>query len=153
MKELKVQPIRNGTVIDHIPSGRALQVLRILGLPREGGTSIVSAIMNVPSGKDGTERKDIVKVEDRELRPRELDKIALVAPHVTINIIREYDVADKRHVDLPEEVEGIVTCSNPSCVTNHEPTTATFKVLKEDPPTLRCTYCERIVENVAEHVV
>lgn len=150
MKELKVQPIRNGTVIDHIPPGRALKVLSILGLPRPEGTSIVSAVMNVPSKT--VERKDIVKVEDREIRADELSKIALIAPDVTINIIREFDVAQKSKVDLPESVKGVVDCPNPSCVTNHEPTEAAFDVLPDDGPRLRCLYCERVVEDVASLV-
>jgi aspartate carbamoyltransferase regulatory subunit len=151
VKELKVQPIRNGTVIDHIPPGRAPKVLEVLGLPRPEGTSIVSAVMNVPSKK--TKRKDIVKVEDRELRADELSKIALIAPDVTINIIREFDVAQKSDVELPDTVKGLIDCQNPSCVTNHEPTDAAFDVLQEDPPQLKCRYCERVVDDVASAVV
>lgn len=150
MKELKVQPIRNGTVIDHIPPGRAPKVLNILGLPRPDGTSIVSAVMNVPS--KNLSRKDVVKVEDREIRSDELSKIALVAPDVTINVIREFDVAQKSKADLPESVKGVVDCPNPSCVTNHEPTEPTFDVLREDPPRLQCRYCERVVDDVASLV-
>ena len=88
MKELKVTPIKDGTVIDHITPGRALKVLRILKIP-ESTSSVVSVAMNV-SGKMG--KKDIVKVENRELDPKELDKIALIAPKATINIIRDYEV-------------------------------------------------------------
>lgn len=151
MRELKVQPIRNGTVIDHIDPGMAFKVLRVLGLPRRGGTSVVSAIMNVPSGADA--RKDIVKVEDRELRPEELSRIALIAPHATINIIRDYNVAEKREVEVPDEVADIVRCTNPNCVTNHEPVAARFAVVHKEPVVLRCAFCDRVITDVAEHVV
>src|ERR1700737_2335006 len=101
MQELKVQPIRNGTVIDHIAPGRAITVLRILGMPRMGWTSIITAAMNVPSSRG---RKDILKIEDRELDPTEVNKISLIAPQATINIVREYEVVRKELVELPEKV-------------------------------------------------
>jgi len=141
MRELKVQPIRNGTVIDHITPGQALRVLRVLGLPRPGSASTISIVINVPSRE--MKRKDIVKVEDRELDPAELAQIALIAPRATINIIREYHVAEKHAVTLPDKVAGIATCPNTDCVTRGaEPVEPAFDVLKKDPVTLRCAYCE-----------
>ncbi len=91
MRELRVTPIKNGTVIDHIPAGRALKVLKILGIG-DAVTSTVTVAMHVPSQAMGW--KDIVKVEDRELGSREIDKIALIAPSATVNVIRNYNVAD-----------------------------------------------------------
>ncbi len=94
MKELKVTPIRNGTVIDHIPPGSALKVLMVLGLPREGSSSSVTVAMNASSsGEQG--RKDIVKIEDRELDRDELAALAVMAPDATISLIRNYEVAKK----------------------------------------------------------
>jgi len=145
-----VQPIRNGTVIDHISPGNAIRVLRILGLPRPGWTSTVTAAMNVGSARG---RKDILKIEDRELDPSEVNKISLVAPNATINIIREYEVARKERVELPEKVSGLVKCPNPNCVTNHEPIRSQFLIVAKDPVRLRCGYCDREVADVAEHVV
>ncbi|MDM7913205.1 MAG: aspartate carbamoyltransferase regulatory subunit, partial [Methanotrichaceae archaeon] len=109
--ELRVKPIKNGTVIDHIAGGQALNVLKILGI---SGTTdaTVSVVMNVESKKLG--KKDIVKVEDRELKEEEVNKIALIAPAATINIIRDYSVVEKRTVDLPDEIVGVVRCQNPS---------------------------------------
>jgi aspartate carbamoyltransferase regulatory subunit len=150
MKELKVQPIRNGTVIDHISAGRAVTVMRILGLLRPGWTSTVTAAMNVPSNKG---RKDILKIEDRELDPGEVNKISLIAPNATINIIREYEVARKERVAIPEKVSGLVKCPNPNCVTNHEPVKTQFLVVSQDPVKLQCGYCDRDVHDVAEHIV
>jgi aspartate carbamoyltransferase regulatory subunit len=151
MKELKVQPIRNGTVIDHIAPGRALQVLRILGLAREGVASTVMVAQNV-STRRGNGRKDILKIEDRELDPDEVNKVALISPGATINIVREFDVTRKVPVSLPREIAGIVRCPNPNCVTNHEPAPAVFAVVKMDPPILQCAFCDRLVENVTESI-
>src|SRR5256884_4776893 len=105
-KELYVKKIRNGTVIDHISAGHALDVVKILGIGRGEG-DIVSVAMNVPSKT--ASKKDIVKVENRELKPGEVDKIALIAPGATINIIRDYEWADKTRVKLPDSLRGIVT--------------------------------------------
>lgn len=150
MKELKVQPIRNGTVIDHISPGTAVTVMRILGLLRPGWTSTLTAAMNVPSSKG---RKDILKIEDRELDAGEVNKISLIAPNATINIVREYEVASKTVVQIPEKVSGLVKCPNPNCVTNHEPIKSQFIVVTKNPVKLQCGYCDRVVTEVAEHIL
>ncbi len=149
-KELKIPLIKDGTVIDHIDAGNAVKVLRILGIP-ETTTSVVSVAINVKS-KLG--RKDIVKVENRELDPNEVDKIALVAPKASINIIRDYEVAEKHRVNLPEEIQGIVCCSNPTCISNaNEPVISRFKVIKKDPLRIKCYYCEREPEDISERII
>lgn len=139
-----VKKIKNGSVIDHISAGHALDVLRILSIDgREGHT--VSVAMNVLSKKQA--KKDIVKVENRELVPGEVDKIALIAPGATINIIRDYEVVEKTRVKLPETIKGIIKCANPSCVSNAgEPVEPRFKVERVDPLRMRCFYCARIME-------
>lgn len=150
MKELKIQPIKDGTVIDHITAGNAVKVLHILGIP-ETSSSIVSVAMNV---KSRLGKKDIVKVESRELDTNEVDKIALIAPKATINIIREYEVAEKHRVKLPDEIIGIVRCSNPTCVSNSsEPVKSRFKVISKDPTRIKCYYCEREPEDIAERII
>jgi aspartate carbamoyltransferase regulatory subunit len=150
MKELKITPIKDGTVIDHIAPGFALKVLRVLNLP-ESSSSVVSVIMNV-TGKKG--KKDIVKIENRELDPKELNKIALIAPKATINIIRNYDVAKKHTVQIPDEVVGIARCPNPTCISNaHEPVESRFIVISKDPPRIRCYYCEREPEDITEGII
>jgi len=149
MKELKIPPIKDGTVIDHITGGNAVKVLHILGIPKT--TNVVSVAMNVKS-KFG--KKDIVKVENRELDPFEVDKIALIAPKATINIIRDYEVAEKHRVNLPDEIKGIVCCSNPTCVSNSkEPVKSRFKVLSKDPLRIKCYYCEREPEDISERII
>src|SRR5690606_3452725 len=101
-KELKVKPIKNGTVIDHIKANKALSVLKILELPSE--ESAVTIAMNVQSSQ--MDSKDIVKIEGRELASKEVDKIALIAPKATINIIRDYEIAGKGKVRLRNEIRG-----------------------------------------------
>jgi len=141
---LRVSKIRNGTVIDHITNGHALDVVKILGITgRTGG--IVTVAMNVPSKKVGV--KDIVKIEGRELNSKEVDKIALLAPHASINIIRDYVVVEKQVVKLPEVLKGIVKCANPACISNsEEPVQPTFYVERKEPLRLKCHYCGYIME-------
>ncbi len=143
-KKLIVSKIANGTVIDHIPAGKALKVLKILGITGEEGYR-VALVMNVASDRLG--RKDIVKVEDRFLSKEEVDRIALIAPTATINIIRDYKVVEKREVELPDVIEGIVKCINPNCVTNQprEHVKPRFKVLSKKPVKLECHYCGEVM--------
>ncbi len=148
---LKVQKIKNGIVIDHIPCGMALKVLKILNIEGDIG-STVSLAMHVKS-KIGW--KDIVKIEDRFLDEREIDKIALIAPYATVNVIENYNVVKKHRVQVPKYVKGIVKCINPRCITNqNEPIETEFVVISQNPVIIKCKYCERemssaeIVENI-----
>jgi len=143
-RTLRVSKIRSGTVIDHITSGHALDVLKILGIT--GRTEgVVTVAVNVPSKKLGV--KDMVKVEGRELNPEEVDKIALLAPHATINIVRGYKVVEKQRVKLPKAIRGMVKCANPACISNsREPVQPTFYVEQEEPLLLKCHYCGYIME-------
>ncbi|MFQ6068508.1 MAG: aspartate carbamoyltransferase regulatory subunit [Candidatus Bathyarchaeia archaeon] len=143
-KTLLVSKIKDGTVIDHITGGHALDVVKILGITgRTNG--IVLIAMHVPSKQLGI--KDIVKVEGRELKPEEVDKIALLAPHASINIIRDYKVADKKRVKLPNIIRGTVQCGNPACISNsNEPVQSKFYVESQEPLMIRCHYCSYIME-------
>ncbi|MCE8424699.1 MAG: aspartate carbamoyltransferase regulatory subunit [Candidatus Methanoperedens sp.] len=150
-KEMRIRRIHHGTVIDHITAGQALNVLRILGISGTT-TAVVSVALNVSSGVIGL--KDIVKVEDRELEEEEVDRISLIAPDATINIIRDFEVIEKYMVDLPERLEGVVKCANPNCISNtNEPVTSKFTVNKK-PVELRCIYCDHVIsEGIAEHLI
>jgi len=150
-KELRVLPIKSGTVIDHIKAGQALNVLKILEINAKTD-AVLSVVMNVRSKKMG--RKDIVKVEGRELKPEEVDKIALIAPNATINIIRDSEVTAKHKVYLPKSIEGIIRCANPNCISNaeKEPVMSKFITMSENPPLFRCFYCERIIEDVSGYI-
>lgn len=143
-KELRVSKIRDGTVIDHINGGYALDVVKILGITGKEKRVMTIAI-NVPSKRFRV--KDIVKIEGRALSPREVNRIALVAPHASINIIRDYNVVEKLEVKLPKIIEGIVKCANPTCISNSdEPVVTKFYVKNEEPLLLKCHYCGHILE-------
>jgi len=143
-KTLRVSKIKNGTVIDHITGGHALDVIKILGITGRVN-EVVTVAINVPSKKLDT--KDMVKIEGRELESEEVDKIALLAPHATINIIRNYKVAEKQRVKLPNIIREIVKCTNPACISNSkEPVQPTFYVESEEPLRVRCHYCGYIME-------
>ena len=146
--ELRVSKIRNGTVIDHVEGGQALNVLAILGIDGSEGLG-VSIGMNVPSDRLG--RKDVVKVEDRELSQSEVDVLSLIAPEATINIIREFDVVEKNRVTRPETVIGVLSCPNRNCITSaDEPVETRFDVIDSG---VRCDYCSAVLRSdIAAHI-
>ena len=144
--QLIVRRIKNGTVLDHLPSGTALLALRVLGILDTDPGSIITVAMNVPSVKLG--RKDIVKIENKYLTPDEANRLALIAPQATINLIQDYKVVEKRQVELPHVFEGIFKCPNPTCITNSgEHVQTVLEVIRKRPtPILRCHHCQRIVD-------
>lgn len=141
----RVTAIRNGTVIDHVPGGMSLTVLKMLGI---GGvmSNPVSLLMNVPSKKLGS--KDIIKVEDRELNQNELDRLALVAPEASVSIIRAYTVAEKLTINLSEEIINVARCAFSNCITSNsrEPLPHRLLILARDPLEIRCHYCGKLQE-------
>jgi len=143
-QKLKIKKIKNGTVIDHLPAGRAYAVLKIIGID-ENYTEPLSVTMNAESAKVG--KKDVIKIEGKTINQDETNKIALIAPKATINIIKNREVVEKRHVKLPESIKKVVMCANPNCITNKgEPIQTDFTIEKEDPIRIRCKYCGRIME-------
>jgi aspartate carbamoyltransferase regulatory subunit len=129
----------------------ALKVLKILGIDENLG-STVTLLLRAPSKKMGW--KDLVKIEDRELQAKEVNKIALIAPEATIAIIRDYSVAEKHLVKLPETVVGILRCANTGCISNsNDPVEPKFHVEGKRPPVLRCHYCEREAGDLAAQIV
>jgi aspartate carbamoyltransferase regulatory subunit len=149
----RVTAIRNGTVVDHIPAGHALQVIQMLRIDMTR-TTPVSLVMNVPSDKLG--RKDVLKVEDRELSQEELDRLALIAPTASIAIIRNHAVAEKLRVELADDLVNIASCSFSNCITKNarEPLPQRLRVISRDPLEVRCYYCgsdqdlEELIENI-----
>jgi len=135
----KVDAIRNGTVIDHIPAGRVQRVLAIL-TPRS--SDVVMMGMNFPS--KAMKKKDIIKIEGRELTQNEVNSIALLAPKAKVSIIRDFTVAHKSTVHIPDRIEGLVACPNPKCITNAEPMTTIFNLEDSSNRELACQYCERV---------
>jgi aspartate carbamoyltransferase regulatory subunit len=146
---LLVRRIKNGTVIDHISPGEALNVVKILGIT---GTTqeALSIATNVPSKNMG--KKDIVKLNNRELSKEEVDRIALISPKATINIIRNFKVFEKKGVETPTLIEGVVRCPNPGCISNtHEPIRSRFSV-KENG--LHCVYCDWVIKgDIPSHII
>lgn len=140
-KQLKVDPIKNGTVIDHITAGKALQVADILKLNLP--TDEVMIGLNLASKK--TTKKDIIKIENRELSADEVNSIALIAPEATYIIIKDYKVVNKTRVTIPEFIEDLVVCPNTKCVTNTEDyISSKFKLTSANQPAqIRCIYCEK----------
>ena len=142
--ELMVRRIKNGTVIDHIDGGRGLQILAALGIDGGDG-SLITLALNVPSGK--FKKKDIIKVEDRFLKDDDTNKLAVIAPSATINIIKDYKLVEKRRVALPNEIGRIFRCSNPDCITNSaEHIESAMDVIDRDGRVLRCRYCGRVLD-------
>ncbi len=149
----RVTAICNGTVVDHIPAGRAIKVLRMLRLDI-GRSNPISMVMNVPSAKLG--RKDVLKIEDRELSQEELDRLALIAPAASVAIIRNYGVAEKLKAELGKDLVNIARCSFWNCITQNarEPLPHKLRVVNIEPLEIRCSYCGRgqdmdeIVENI-----
>ncbi len=153
MNVLTISKIRDGTVIDHIPSGKALEVLRILGI-RRGSREKVSMAMNVESKK--MERKDIVKVEGKFISEEELNRISLIAPDATINIIENFEIRRKFRVRIPEKVEGLLKCPNGNCISNDEkePVTSVFRIEKSGNLVFAvCMYCGKKVYEIEEYLV
>lgn len=142
-KELRINKISNGIVIDHINQGMALEVLSVLRITGKENL-IVSVLMNVPGKKNSA--KDIIKVENRKLGKKELDKISLISPNATINVIQDFIIKEKFTVKLPKEIRGIIRCKNENCVTNtREPVESLFNMEKGGEQ-YRCHYCERTME-------
>ena len=137
MREYKVYRIENGTVIDHIPHWNSLKVLDLLGLRR--CNDLVTLGIGLDSNHMG--RKDLVKVENRELSQDEMDKLALVAPQATINLIRDSNRTQKHKVRVPDHITGLVRCPNIGCITRHEHVPTRFDTMSREPLELRCYYC------------
>lgn len=138
-QELMVAAIKNGTVIDHIPSSKLFQVVRLLHL--EDIKSQVMVGYNLPSAKMGN--KSIIKIADKFFTNAELNVLSVVAPNVTLCIIRDYEVVEKRCVTLPSEIVGIVKCANPKCITNNEPMHTHFHLVDAKNGIIQCKYCEK----------
>jgi aspartate carbamoyltransferase regulatory subunit len=135
-KEMLVAAIQNGTVIGHIPSEKAYQVAQLLKLA-ELDTPVTIGY-NFRSKKLG--RKGIIKVEDKFFTDEEISRLSVVAPNIVLNIIKNFEVVEKKTVTTPEEIHGIVKCNNPVCITNNEPMKTYFHV---SDGLLKCHYCEK----------
>lgn len=137
-KELAVAALRNGTVIDHIPADVLFKTVEILGIASLDKSVTIG--FNLASRRLG--RKGIIKVADTEFPRQQLDRIAILAPTAVVNTIRDYEVAEKKQVQLPDEIVDLCVCGNPKCATRHEPMPSRFTVVSREPVVLKCHYCE-----------
>jgi len=138
-QELQVAALKNGTVIDHIPSEKLFTVVSLLGL--EHMDSNITIGYNLDSKKLG--KKGIIKIADKFFDDNEINRISVVAPHVKLNIIRNYEVVEKKELDMPDELKGIIKCANPKCITNNEPMSTLFHVIDKNKGVFKCHYCEK----------
>ncbi len=147
-RDMIVNAIENGTVIDRIPASKSLMIVRLLGLEDDETCSVAIAV-RVKSNKIGL--KDVLKIQGRNLSPDEVAALGLIAPGGTLVTVRDYEVVSKTEVEIPNEVEGILRCINPTCATNfREPVVPSFQITTKNPLLLRCNFCDRVMleENV-----
>ena len=151
-RELLIRAIKNGIVIDHIPSEKVFAIVEILKL-KEYNERITVAT-NMPSSS--LRRKGIIKIEEKILEEKELNNISLLAPNVTINIIDNYEVVEKSKLEKLDKVIGLMKCDNPKCISNHENIETKFIRIKENSEKLdennleekskyKCFYCEKVI--------
>jgi aspartate carbamoyltransferase regulatory subunit len=139
-KQLSVSAIKEGTVIDHVPATALFKVVSILNLAKLD--TMITIGNSLGSEKLG--KKGIIKLSEVFFKDDDINKIALVAPCAKLNIIRDYEVVEKRVVAIPDEIIGIVKCVNPKCITNNEKVTTRFEVVSKSEVKLKCHYCEKI---------
>ena len=137
--ERQVAAIKNGTVIDHIPAEKTYQVVNLLEL--QNLDTPVTIGYNYPSSKIG--RKGIIKVSDKFFTDEEISRLSVVAPNVVLNVIKDYEVVEKKPVVTPDELRGIVKCNNPKCITNNEPMQTVLNVVDKVHGILKCHYCDK----------
>ncbi len=132
---MNIDSIENGYVIDHIPAGKGMQIYNVLSLDKL--SCQVAIITNAKSKKNDV--KDIIKIN--ELVDLDLDVIAYIAPNATVNVIKNRERIDKKHLSFPKEIKNVVKCPNPRCISNNEDIDHIFK-LTDNKGTYRCLYCE-----------
>ena len=143
-KELVVRALENGTVLDHIPAQYVYKALEILGL--NDIENQITIGINLASKIYG--KKGIIKIADVFFADEELNKLALIAPKATVNVIKGFKVVEKKQLVMPHEIIGIAKCKNPKCVTNHQPIKTKFTTIENgNTVSLLCNYCEKITDS------
>ena len=148
-KQMSVSAIENGTVIDHVPARNLFKVIQILGLDKIDNQ--ITFGTNLESKKLG--RKAIIKISGLFFQDEDINRIALVAPDAKLNIIRDYEVVEKKVVEVPDIIIGIAKCMNPKCITNFETVTTRFRVMSKTNVSLKCHYCEKITNQENMHII
>ncbi|EJL6391941.1 aspartate carbamoyltransferase regulatory subunit [Vibrio vulnificus] len=139
--KLQVEAIKNGTVIDHIPAQVGIKVLKLFDM--HNSSQRVTIGLNLPSSALGN--KDLLKIENVFINEEQANKLALYAPHATVNQIEDYQVVKKLALELPEFVSDVFECPNTNCITHNEPVASNFRVFeKKGDVRLKCKYCEKV---------
>ena len=146
---MSVSAIQNGTVIDHVPASNLFKVIQILRL--DCIENQITFGTNLESRRLG--RKAIIKIADVFFENEDINRIALVAPHAKLNIIKDYEVVEKKVVEVPDNIVGIAKCMNPKCITNFETVTTRFRVISKKNVALKCHYCEKITTQENLHII
>lgn len=136
---MQVAAIENGTVIDHIPSEKTYEVARLLHLTDIDAPTLIG--YNLPSKRLG--RKGIIKITNKYFTDEEISRLSVIAPNVVLNIIKDYEVVEKKMVVTPNELHGIIKCNNPKCITNNEPMDTFFTVIDKEKGIVKCHYCDK----------
>ncbi|ARN67038.1 aspartate carbamoyltransferase regulatory subunit [Vibrio vulnificus] len=139
--KLQVEAIKNGTVIDHIPAQVGIKVLKLFDM--HNSSQRVTIGLNLPSSALGN--KDLLKIENVFINEEQASKLALYAPHATVNQIEDYQVVKKLALELPDFVSDVFECPNTNCITHNEPVASNFRVFeKKGDVRLKCKYCEKV---------
>jgi len=138
-EELKVSALQNGTVIDHIPSNKLFEVISLLHL--ENIKTPVTIGYHLKSEKMGD--KSLIKIADKFFSDEEINQLSAVAPNVSLAIIRNYVVVEKKQACMPDDLNNIVRCANPNCITNNETMRTLFHVINKTEGIIKCHYCEK----------
>lgn len=140
-KQLQVEAIAHGTVIDHIPAGKGIQILKFFKL--SSGSQRITVGLNLPSGDN--KQKDLIKIENTIFDESQANQLALFAPHATVNSIENFEVIGKFKVALPEQIAGVFACPNSNCISHDEPIPSLFNIKQtEQALKLKCHYCEKL---------
>ena len=139
---MNIDSIKNGIVIDHIEAGKSMEIYSLLKLGELSCS--VAIIKNVPSKLMG--KKDIIKIDaDLDIS---LDALGFIDPGITVNIIKDEKLVDKRHLALPERIENVCKCKNPRCITSTEQELPhIFTLTDKENKVYRCIYCESKLKN------
>lgn len=138
-KKLLVSALENGTVIDHIPCDRTMDIINLLKINETQNTAVVC--YNLNSEKMG--KKSIIKVADKFFTDDEINQLSVIAADLSLCIIKNFEVVEKKQVVMPKELVDIVRCPNPKCISNNEPMHTVFHVINSDPGIIKCHYCEK----------
>ena len=134
-EHMMVAALENGSVIDHIPTDKLFIVAQLLELEKCKEEVVIAN--NLKSNV--MERKGLIKISGKFFTESEISKLAVICPNIRLTVIRNFEVAEKREVTLPETLTNIVKCANPVCITNNEPMKTVF--YRKDMQTLKCRYC------------